>query len=141
MMYIIVNNFDGDAIDFDTLFYLTFTSTILSAAYALTSQLKLGPCQIMPRDKFSLTFVIVFLCNLFGLLSKGLLLMALEGYIESLGFANFYAPMMLIVTSILPPIIFVSKLPIDYYQSLFFIMKPSNNVVSIQISAILEPWN
>ena len=95
----------------------------------------------MPRDKFGLTFVLVFLCNLFGLLSKGLLLMALEGYIESLGFANFYAPMMLIVTSILPPIIFVSKLPIDYYQSLFFIMKPSNNVVSIQISAIIEPWN
>merc|ERR1712051_613643 len=57
------------------------------------------------------------------------------------GFPNSYAPMMLIVTSILPPMTFVSKLPVDYYQSLFFIMKPSKNVVSIQISAILEPWN
>ena len=141
MIYIIIQNFSGDTIDFDIYFGLAFTSTILSAAYALTSQLKLGPCQIMPRDKFGMTFVIVFLCNVFGLLGKGFLLYVLAFYMKLLGVDNFYAPMMLIVTSILPPMIFVSKLPIEYYQSLFFIMKPSKNVFSIQISAILEPWN
>ena len=141
MIYIIFHNLSGDTIDFDIIFKLSFASTILSAAYALTSQLKLGPCQIMPRDKFGMTFVIVFLCNLFGLLGKGFLLNLLANYMKYSGFADFYAPMMLIVTSILPPMTFVSKLPIDYYQSLFFIMKPSKNVVSIKISAILEPWN
>ena len=141
MMYIILNNVSGDTIDFDILFKLSFASTIASAAYALTRQLKLGPCQLMPRDKFGLTFVLVFLCNVFGLLGKGLLLSVLAFYIKVLGVDDSYAPMILIVTSILPPMTFVSKLPIDYYQSLFFIKKPSKNVVSIQISAILEPWN
>ena len=103
-------------IDLDEMFIVTLTSTIFSAAKVLTSQLKLGPCQIMPRDKFSLTFVIVFLCNFFGLIFKGLLLSFLADYFWVLGFANFYAPMMLIVTSILPPMILVSKLLIDYYQ-------------------------
>ena len=141
MFYIIIQNSSGDAIDFDIIFKLSFASTILSAAYALTSQLKLGPCQIMPRDKFGLTFVLVFICNLLGLMGKGLLLKVLADYMRLSGFPNFYAPIMLIVTSILPPMTFVSKLPIDYYQSLFFIKKSSKNVVSIQISAILEPWN
>ena len=141
MIYIITQNLSGDTIDFDIYFGLAFTSTILSAAYALTSQLKLGPCQIMPRDKFGLTFVLVFICNLLGLSVKGFLLYVLGVYMTISGFADFYAPLMLIVTSILPPMIFVSKLPIEYYQSLFFIMKPSKNVFSIQISAILEPWN
>ena len=120
MMYIINSNLGGDTIDFDIIFKLSFASTIASSAYALTSQLKLGPCQIMPRDKFGLTFVLVFICNLLGLLGKGFLLHVLTTYMIFSGFANFYAPMMLIVTSILPPMTFVSKLPIDYYQSLFF---------------------
>ena len=119
MYYIIINNFSGDTIDFDIYFGLAFTSTVLSAAYALTSPLKLGPCQLMPRDKFGLTFVLVFICNLLGLMGKGLLLKVLADYMKLSGFPNSYAPMMLIVTSILPPMTFVSKLPIDYYQSLF----------------------
>ena len=141
MIYIIIHNFSGDTIDFDMIFELSFASTILSAAFALTSQLKLGPVQIMPRDKFGLTFGIVFLCNVIGLLGKGFLLGVLAYYTKILGLDDFYIPMILIVTSILPPMTFVSKLLIDYYQSLFFIMKPSKNDVSIQISAILEPWN
>ena len=141
MFYIIIHNHSGDTIDFDIFFKLSFASTILSAAYALTSQLKLGPCQIMPRDKFGLPFVIIFFSNVFGLLGKGLLLGVLDAYMKLQGFADFYAPLIWIVTSMVPPMILVSKLPIDYYQSFFFIMKPSKNVVSIQISAILEPWN
>ena len=119
MIYIIIQNVDGDAIDFDSFFILSFFSTFLSAAFALTSQLKLGPCQLMPRDKFGLTFVLVFICNLLGLLGKGLLLKVLDDYMVTLGVDYFYGPIILIVTSILPPMIFVSKLPIDYYQSLF----------------------
>ena len=115
MFYIIIQNISGDTIDFDIIFKLSFASTILSAAYALTSQLKLGPCQIMPRDKFGLTFVLVFICNLLGLLGKGFLLFVLGLYMRFSGFADFYAPMMLIVTSMVPPMIFVSKLPIEYY--------------------------
>ena len=141
MIYIIIHNFSGDTIDFDMIFQLSFASSILSAAFALTSQLKLGPVQIMPRDKFGLTFGIVFLCNVIGLLGKGFLLGVLAFYMKFLGFDDFYAPMILIVTSILPPMTFVSKLLIDYHQSLFFTKKPSKNVVSIQILAILEPWN
>merc|ERR1712051_284694 len=82
MYYIIINNFSGDTIDFDIIFKLSFASTILSAAYALTSQLKLGPCQIMPRDKFGLPFVIIFFSNVFGLLGKGLLLGVLAVYMK-----------------------------------------------------------
>ena len=134
MIYIIIQNISGDTIDFDIYFGLAFTSTILSAAYSLTSQLKLGPCQIMPRDKFGLTFLIVFLCNFFGLLGKGFLLNVLAGYMKLSGFDDFYAPMMLIVTSILPPMTFVSKLPIDYYQSLFIIMKPSKKCLHSNFS-------
>ena len=124
MIYIIINeqlvkNIGSDTIDFDIYFGLAFTSTILSAAYALTSQLKLGPCRIMPRDKFGLPFVIIFFSNVFGLLGKGFLLGVLAVYMKFSGFADLYAPMMLIVTSILPPMIFVSKLPIDYFLSLF----------------------
>ena len=121
MFYIIIHNSSGDTIDFDIIFKLSFASTILSAAYALTSQLKLGPCQIMPRDKFGLTFVLVFICNLLGLMGKGLLLKVLADYMRLSGFPNFYAPLMLIVTSILPPMTFVSKLPIIRLLSITFL--------------------
>ena len=100
----------------------------------------MGPCQIMPRDKFGLTFVLVLFCNLSGLLGKGFLFYVLFWYMHPQGFADFYAPIILIVISILPAIIFVSKLAIDHYQPLFFIKKPSKNGVFIQISATLEPW-
>merc|ERR1740129_1687495 len=106
MIYIIIQNLGGDTIDFDIIFRLSFASTILSASYALTSQLKLGPCQIMPRDKFGLTFGIVFLCNLLGLMGKGFLLVVFAYYMKFLGIDDFYAPMMLIVTSMVPPMIF-----------------------------------
>ena len=39
------------------------------------------------------------------------------------GFGTFYGPMIYIITSILPPMIFVSKLPIDCFLSLFSLKK------------------
>ena len=119
MTYIMINNLNGDTIDFDTFFKLTFTSTIFSSAYALTKQLKVGPCQLMPRDKFGLTFMLIFLCNVFGLLGKGCLLAVLVFYMNNLGFASFYAPIILSITSILSPMTFVSKLQIDHFLPLF----------------------
>ena len=69
----------------------------------------------------AVTFVIIFLGNVCGLSGKGLLLGVLVPYMKILGFDNFYAPMILIVTSILPPMTFVSKLPIIRLLSITFL--------------------
>ena len=115
MIYIIINNRNGDTISFDNFFWSSFASSVFSSAFVLTKQLKVGPCQLMPRDKFGLTFMLIFLSNVFGLLGKGCLLAVLVFYMNLLGFAPFYAPIILSITSILPPMTFVSKLQMDYF--------------------------
>ena len=109
MIYIIINNRNGDTISFDNFFWSSFASSVFSSAFVLTKQLKVGPCQLMPRDKFGLTFMLIFFCNIFGLLGKGCLLNVWGSYMKIRGFGVSYGPIMMIITSILPPMTFVSK--------------------------------
>ena len=121
MVFIIVNNLSGDAIAFDMFFKLSIISSLFSSAFALTKQLKVGPCQIMPRDKFGLTFILIFLSNVFGLLGKGFLLHVLVDYMHFLGFTSFYGPMTWLITFIVVPSILVSKLTTYHTLSLYFL--------------------
>ena len=120
MIYIIINNRNGDTISFDNFFWSSFASSVFSSAFVLTKQLKVGPCQLMPKDKFGLTFMLIFFGNIFGLLGKGCLLNVWGSYMKLRGYGVSYGPIMMIITSILPPIIFVSKLLINYFASLYF---------------------
>ena len=115
MIFIIINNLNGDAISFDKFFWSCFVSSLFSSAFALTKQLKVGPCQLMPRDKFGLTFMLIFFCNIFWLLGKGLIFFLLNGDLGQIGFGSFYSSIVLIITSILAPMILVSKLLIIFY--------------------------
>ena len=58
----------------DTFFLATFLTSIFSAAFGMTKLLKVGPCSIVPRNKYGLGFFLSFLSILFGLLGKGLVL-------------------------------------------------------------------
>ena len=58
----------------DTFFLATFCTSIFSAAFGMTKLLKVGPCSIVPRNKYGLGFFLSFLSILFGLVGKGLLL-------------------------------------------------------------------
>ena len=54
-------------------FQATFIASIISAAFGMTKLLKVGPCAIVPRNKYGLGFFLSFLSILFGLLGKGFL--------------------------------------------------------------------
>ena len=123
MFFIISNNINGDTIAFDDFFWFSFVSSLFSSAFALAKLLKVGPCQVMPRDKFGITFLLIFFCNTFGLMGRGFILHTWYAYTDTKGFGTFYGPMIYTITSILPPMIFVSKLPIDYFLSLFSLKK------------------
>ena len=129
-----INNRKGDAIAFDKFFWASFISTTLTSAFGLTKLLKVGPCQLMPRDKFGVIFMLTFFCNIFGLLGKGCLLHVLSYCMAILGFTSFYAPMICIITSILPPMTFVSKLVIHYFLSLYFLKKTSKTCLHSNFS-------
>ena len=58
----------------NTFFLATFLTSIFSAAFGMTKLLKVGPCSIVPRNKYGLGFFLSFLSILFGLAGKGLLL-------------------------------------------------------------------
>ena len=58
----------------NTFFLATFCTSIFSAAFGMTKLLKVGPCSIMPRNKYGLGFFLSFLSILFGLVGKGFLL-------------------------------------------------------------------
>ena len=111
MIFIIVNNLAGAAISLDNFFWSSFVSSLLSSAFSLSKLLKTGPYQLMPSDTFGLTFVLIFFCNFLGLLGKGFFFTVLNAYRKIHGYATFYAPMAFIITSILPPVTLVSKLP------------------------------
>ena len=114
MIFIIINNITGDAISFDNFFWSSFVSSLFSSAFSLSKILKVGPCLLMPTDKFGLTFVLIFFCNFSGLLGKGLLFAVLNTLRKILGYSTFYAPMAFIITSILPPMTLVSQLSIVF---------------------------
>ena len=119
MIFIISININGDTIAFDDFFWFSFVSSLFSSAFALAKLLKVGPCQLMPRDKFGITFLLIFFCNIFGLMGKGFILYIWDSYTMRHEFGTFYGPLTYIITSILPPMIFVSKL-LDYFLSFFF---------------------
>ena len=56
----------------NTFFLATFVTSIFSAAFGMTKLLKVGPCSIVPRNKYGLGFFLSFLSILFGLAGKGL---------------------------------------------------------------------
>ena len=129
MVFIIIINKYGDTIAFDDFFWFSFVSSLFSSAFALAKLLKVGPCQLMPRDKFGITFLLIFFCNTFGLMGRGFILHTWYAYMDTKGFGTFYGPMIYTITSILPPMIFVSKLPIYYFVSLFFLKQISKTFV------------
>ena len=57
----------------DPFFLATFLSSILSASFGVSKLLKLGPCPLVPQDKFGLVFLMVFLSILTGLVGKGIM--------------------------------------------------------------------
>ena len=60
----------------NTFFLATFCTSIFSAAFGMTKLLKIGPCSIVPQNKYGLGFFLSFLSILFGLAGKGTLLAA-----------------------------------------------------------------
>ena len=89
-------------LDTSTAFFIaTFFTSIISAAFGMTKLLKVGPCSIVPRNKYGLGFFLSFLSILFGLLGKAML------------FANMVRSGKLGIgiclgTCYLPPMIYVS---------------------------------
>ena len=61
----------------DSFFLATFFTSIFSAAFGMTKLLKVGPCSIVPRNKYGLGFFLSFLSILFGLVGKGFQLAAM----------------------------------------------------------------
>ena len=57
----------------DPFFLATFISSVLSAAFGVTNLLKLGPCPLVPRNKFGLVFVLAFLSVIGVLSAKGMM--------------------------------------------------------------------
>ena len=92
----------------DSFFLATFFTSIFSAAFGMTKLLKVGPCSIVPRNKYGLGFFLSFLSILFGLVGKGLLLafMVLAPF-ETDSVKKFGIGVCL-GTCYLPPIVFVS---------------------------------
>ena len=92
----------------DTFFLATFCTSIFSAAFGMTKLLKVGPCSIVPRNKYGLGFFLSFLSILFGLVGKGFLLAAIvrtpleTDYIRKFGIGVCFG------TCYLTPMVFVS---------------------------------
>ena len=64
-----------------TLFWMTFSTSILSASFALANFLKTGPCRLVPNNGrlggyFEKGFICLFICNLCTILIKGMSLAA-----------------------------------------------------------------
>ena len=66
----------------NTFFLATFLTSIFSAAFGMTKLLKVGPCSIVPRNKYGPGFFLVFLSIIFGLAGKGLLLGSMVGRLD-----------------------------------------------------------
>ena len=73
LSWIDVENNEGVVDTSDPFFLATFLSSILSASFGVSKLLKLGPCPLVPQDKFGLVFLMVFLSILTGLVGKGIM--------------------------------------------------------------------
>ena len=58
----------------DPFFLATFFSSILSASFGVSNLLKLGPCPLIPQNKFGCVFFMVFFSILCGLIAKGIMI-------------------------------------------------------------------
>ena len=93
----------------DTFFVATFVTSIFSAAFGMTKLLKVGPCSIVPRNKYGLGFFLSFLSILFGLAGKGIQLafMAVDLFFET-GSVKKFGIGIYFGTCYLVPMVFVS---------------------------------
>ena len=92
----------------NTFFLATFCTSIFSAAFGMTKLLKVGPCSIMPRNKYGLGFFLSFLSILFGLAGKGLLLAFMAGGPDETHSVRKSGTVICFGTCYLVPMIFVS---------------------------------
>ena len=92
----------------DTFFLATFCTSIFSAAFGMTKLLKVGPCSIVPRNKYGLGFFLSFLSILFGLAGKGFLLACWLAFPFATDSVRTFGIGFCLGTCYLPPIVFVS---------------------------------
>ena len=94
----------------DTFFLATFWTSIFSAAFGMTKLLKVGPCSIVPRNKYGLGFFLSFLSILFGLAGKGIQLafMAVVDLFFETGSVKKFGIGIYFGTCYLVPMVFVS---------------------------------
>ena len=93
----------------DTFFLATFLTSIFSAAFGMTKLLKVGPCSIVPRNKYGLGFFLSFLSTLFGLGGKGLLFAYMAGGPIETESGRKFAIGVCLGTCYFTPMTFVSK--------------------------------
>ena len=86
---------------------LTFSLSIISAAFGITKFMSVGPCRLIPYDKINIGFLLVLLSNASCLGGKGFLLAASikagrkgEDYAIKVGYW--------VTLSLLPSLMFVS---------------------------------
>ena len=92
----------------DPFFLATFLSSILSASFGISKLLKLGPCPLVPQDKFGLVFLMVFLSILTGLAGKGMMVAFIIGDFIEDSHQTFSCLALLFCSSYLIPTLFVS---------------------------------
>ena len=96
-------------IDIGNAFFLaTFCTSIFSAAFGMTKLLKVGPCSIVPGNKYGLGFFLSFLSVLFGLAGKGFLLGAMVIAPILTDSVRQFGIGVCLGTCYFPPIVFVS---------------------------------
>ena len=82
---------------------LTFSLSIISAAFGITKFMSVGPCRLIPYDKINVGFFLVLSCNATCLVGKGCLLaLSLNGpdiYAVKVGYW--------VTLSLLPSLMFV----------------------------------
>ena len=93
----------------DSFFLATIFTSIFSAAFGMTKLLKVGPCSIVPRNKYGLGFFLSFLSTLFGLGGKGLLFAHMAGGLIETESGRKFAIGVCIGTCYFVPMFFVSK--------------------------------
>ena len=92
----------------DPFFLATFFSSILSASFGVSNLLKLGPCPLIPQNKFGCVFFMVFFSILCGLIAKGIMIAIIVYYIEESYQLFACLLVLLFCLSYLLPMLFVS---------------------------------
>ena len=88
------------------MFCTTFSISVFSASVGIAKFLKMGPCQIVPSDKWNCGFFLLFLSVAFSLLGKGCVL-AFTLETNKNDFVSILA--MWMCTCLMPQVILVSR--------------------------------